>query len=385
MAVFADGKIEAYVGPPELGAADDLERVVAEFIGGARSTLSVAVQELDNPVIAQALLDASWRGVRVELFVEQDYLRTPLPGSPPRLPTPRPGESQAEALHRVQWLEDDTELAMNRRILSALLRSDVQVRGDYNPKIFHQKFVLRDYVDRAVPTSALLSGSANFTVTDTHSNLNHVFVFRNAYVCRQYATEVEQLRRGSFGRGLHGDVPRVYDLAGVPVKVLFAPDHTPELEIMKQMLKGADEICFAIFTFAGSSGIDDTMLALARGGMKIKGVLDPTQARQDWAAPSWLVHDNIELHVPRRSGVFAGLRKVHHKLMVIDEQIVVAGSFNYTAPANEYNDENLFVLGSVHTEVEGIAVAANPCRELATHMKAEIDRIIDHSEPFTPG
>lgn len=385
MAVFADGKIEAYVGPPELGAADDLERVVAEFIGGARSTLSVAVQELDNPVIAQALLDASWRGVRVELFVEQDYLRTPLPGSPPRLPTPRPGESQAEALHRVQWLEDDTELAMNRRILSALLRSDVQVRGDYNPKIFHQKFVLRDYVDRAVPTSALLSGSANFTVTDTHSNLNHVFVFRNAYVCRQYATEVEQLRRGSFGRGLHGDVPRVYDLAGVPVKVLFAPDHTPELEIMKQMLKGADEICFAIFTFAGSSGIDDTMLALARGGMKIKGVLDPTQARQDWAAPSWLVHDNIELHVPRRSGVFAGLRKVHHKLMVIDEQIVVAGSFNYTAPANEYNDENLFVLGSVHTEVEGIAVAANPCRELATHMKAEIDRIIDHSDPFTPG
>ena len=52
----------------------------------------------------------------------------------------------------------------------------------------------------------------------------------------------------------------------MPAKVLFAPVHTPELEIMKQMLKGEHEVFFAIFTFAGSSGIDDTMLALARGG-----------------------------------------------------------------------------------------------------------------------
>jgi hypothetical protein len=32
MASFAEGKIEAYVGPPELGAADDLEQVIVEFI-----------------------------------------------------------------------------------------------------------------------------------------------------------------------------------------------------------------------------------------------------------------------------------------------------------------------------------------------------------------
>lgn len=384
MAQFADGKIEAYVGPQELGAADDLERVIVDFIAAARSTLSVAVQELDNETIAQALLDASWRGVRVELFLEQDYLRTPLVGNPPKQPTPKPGETSEQALRRVQWAEDDTELAPNRRILSALLRSDVQVRGDYNPKIFHQKFILRDYDGQSTATSALLTGSANFTDTDTHKNLNHVFVFRNAHVCRQYEVEVEQLRRGSFGRGLHGDVPSVYDLAGVPVKILFAPDHTPELEIVKQMLKGTKEIYFAIFTFAGSSGIDDAMLALARGGMKIKGALDPAQAKQDWAAPSWLVHPNIELYVPRKTGAFANLRKLHHKLMVIDEQIVVAGSFNYTAPANEYNDENIFVLGSVHAEVQGIDVAANPCRDLAVHLKAEIERIIAGSDRYVP-
>ena len=82
-------------------------------------------------------------------------------------------------------------------------------------------------------------------------------------------------------------------------------------------------------------------------------MLDPGQAAQNWAAPKWLIHPNIELFIPERKGVFASLRKLHHKLMVIDERIVVAGSFNYTEPANEYNDENIFVLGSTHDEVEG--------------------------------
>jgi phosphatidylserine/phosphatidylglycerophosphate/cardiolipin synthase-like enzyme len=51
--------------------------------------------------------------------------------------------------------------------------------------------------------------------------------------------------------------------------------------------------------------------------------------------------------------------------MVIDERIVVAGSFNYTQPANEYNDENIFVMGSTHKEVEGIEVEASASRQLA--------------------
>jgi hypothetical protein len=71
--------------------------------------------------------------------------------------------------------------------------------------------------------------------------------------------------------------------------------------IEQQMLKVKEngEIWFAIFTFAGSSGIDDTMLALARGGVRIRGVLDSGQANHGWAAPQWLRHPNIELRVPK--------------------------------------------------------------------------------------
>jgi phosphatidylserine/phosphatidylglycerophosphate/cardiolipin synthase-like enzyme len=387
VARFAGGKIEAYVGPKELGAADDLEQVIVDFIAGARSTLDIAVQELDSEPIAQAILDARWRGVSVNLFLEQDYLRTPLVSRKgvPVAPKPKAGETPQDALRRAQWGEDDTDLSANRKILAALLRSDIEVKGDFNPKIFHQKFALRDYRGaRAVKPGnpALLSGSANFTVTDTHRNLNHVFVFKSAPVCREYETEFDQLSLGRFGREIHGDVPKLFDLAGVPAKVLFAPVHTPELEIMKQMLKGSKEVWFAIFTFAGSSGIDDTMVALARGGMKITGVVDRGQAAQGWAAPRTMKHENIALFQPTKA---SGVRKLHHKLMVIDERVVVAGSFNYTEPANDYNDENIFVLGSVAPETHGVTVAADPTGELARYMKAEIQRIIaDLGEPYVP-
>jgi phosphatidylserine/phosphatidylglycerophosphate/cardiolipin synthase-like enzyme len=82
MATFADGKIEAYIGPRELKAADDLEAVIVDFIAGARKSLDIAVQELDSEPIAQAILDARWRGVDVELFLEQDYLRSELKETP---------------------------------------------------------------------------------------------------------------------------------------------------------------------------------------------------------------------------------------------------------------------------------------------------------------
>ena len=374
MAVFAQGAIEGYVGPAELGAADNLEQVIVDFIAGAERSLDIAVQELDNEAIAQAILDARFRGVSVRMVLEQDYLLTG------RLPSirPRSGEDDAAARRRTQWgIEGgDSSLEENRRLFAALLRCNVDVKADYNPEIFHQKFVIRDYRGDARPTSAILSGSANFTVTDCHRNLNHIVVFHDWRICKEYAAEFASIRAGRFGRGEHGDVPRAFNLGGVPVKVLFAPDHTPELEIMKQMLKSTERVDFAIFTFSGSSGIDDVMVTLQAAGRHVKGVVDPGQGVQTWAATHDLDRAGIEIFFPDRTAPF---RKLHHKLMVIDDAIVVAGSFNYTAPANEYNDENIFVIGSPKPDLpasEGGPVDPAACAELTGFFRDEIERMV---------
>jgi phosphatidylserine/phosphatidylglycerophosphate/cardiolipin synthase-like enzyme len=150
------------------------------------------------------------------------------------------------------------------------------------------------------------------------------------------------------------------------------------------------QIWFATFTFNGSSGIDDTLLALARGGVKIRGAPDRGQARQKWALPPWLKHENLELRVPPKPGpVGFKVRKLHHKTAVVDDRTVVAGSLNYTRPANDYNDENIFVIGSPYDEIKEpgrkpIKVDAARCQALALQVRAELERIFALCEKLTP-
>ena len=386
MAVFAQGRIEAYCGPAELGAPDALEEAVVAFICDARKTLDIAVQELDSEPIAQALLDAACKGIAIRMFLEQDYLRA---GAPPKV-SRQTSRTPREAELLAQWEERRRPPSQrtNRDILAALLRCGVDIKADLNPHIFHQKFIVRDYCNgRTQGNAALLTGSANFTVTDLHQNLNHVIVFHDYRVARAYAGEFTELMAGTFGalRLREEALPKTINIKGVPVRVLFAPDDHPELEIVKQMLKARSRLDFAVFTFAVSSGIDDALQMLHLAGVDIQGVLDAGQGAQDWCASHWLHEAGIEVFVPDKA-LLPGLRKLHHKLMVIDDDIVVAGSMNYTGPANDYNDENIFVLGNPYDlpKSEGGPVDHAECKAITTFFRNEIERIVARSAIYEP-
>ena len=349
------GGIELYMGPTALGGPDDLDAAIRQFIAGAQHSLAIAVQELDSRAIAQSILDAEKRGVRVRIILEGDYLR-----EDPVLADP--------------WLSAGAN-EENRTIYGALLKSGVDVITDLNPKIFHQKFIVRD---KGKQTAAVLTGSTNFTLTDSGkngagNNLNHVLVLHGAKPAEQYLAEFERMRAGTFG-DLHERVeakPREFTIDGVRIKPLFAPRHGPEMEIMKQMLKAQQSVDFVMFTFAQSSGIDDTMMRLRPLVNRMRGVLDREQGAQKWAATKPLVNAGIDLY---KNKTGTGVRKVHHKLMVIDESLTIVGSFNYTEPANTLNDENIIVIGNLE-ETDPTALAAQ--RQLAGYALAEIDRIID--------
>jgi phosphatidylserine/phosphatidylglycerophosphate/cardiolipin synthase-like enzyme len=344
--------ITLHMGPHTLGAPDNLENAILEFINAAERSLEVAVQELESRPIAEALIDARRRNVKVRVVLEGDYLID---------------RDEAE-----DPFEQGGAHEPNRELLNAMLRSNIDVRTDYNPEIFHQKFVVRDIGVDSSDQRAVLTGSTNFTPTGTHKNLNHVLTIRDGYVAREYAKEFEEIWAGTFGtaRARHDPKPRLSRVSGVRVKVLFAPDHAPEMEIMKQMRKARERIDFAIFTFAQSSGIDDAMIALQKAQLPVRGVLDAGQGNRDWAATRPVANAGAELHLASRRN---GLGKLHHKLMVIDRKVIIAGSFNYTGPANALNDENIIVIGELG---EQRAQGRENQERLATFAGAEIDRII---------
>lgn len=354
MPFILNDRLELHMGPSSLGAPDDLEAVIVDFIDKAKASLDVAVQEIESRPIAQALVRARQRGVRIRLVLEQDYLRE---AKPPADPFTIGGAVEE-----------------NRNLFAALLRAGIDARADYNPDIFHQKFIVRD---SGGSRRALLTGSTNFTPTGTGShgtrkNLNHLVVVHDQRVCNEYDAEFAEIWQGTFGklRSRHEPSPRNNSVGGVCVRALFAPDHAPEMEIMKQILKAKDRVDFAIFTFAKSSGIDDALVAMARGGVKIRGIFDAGQGNREWAATRMVADGGGEAWLASRRN---GLGKLHHKLMVIDGAVIICGSFNYTDPANRLNDENILVLGDIEDE-DPLAQAAQ--RQLAAFALAEIDRMI---------
>ena len=70
--------------------------------------------------------------------------------------------------------------------------------------------------------------------------------------------------------------------------------------------------------------------------------------------------------------------------MVIDNDIVVGGSFNYTAPANDYNDENVFVIGSPFDlpTNKGGPVDHAECANIAAFFRGTINQIVGKSDPY---
>ncbi len=345
------GAITLYMGPDTVGAPDNLEAPIIDFIAAAQEELLVSVQELDHRPIAEALIAARRRGVRIQVILEQDYLRE----------------------GKVPAADDLGTQEINRDLLTRILRVGIDAKADYNPNIFHQKFIVRD-------RTAILTGSTNFTTTGVTKNLNHIAVLEDVETAREYAREFRQMRQGIFGkRSLETPRKPLEDhfVSGIRVKPLFAPDHAPEMEFIKQMIKAKTRIDFAAFTFAQSSGIDDALVNAREKGLQVTGVLDRKQANQTWAAKHTLQAGHVALH---RNRTGTGVRKVHHKLMVIDDALTIIGSFNYTGPANLLNDENIMVLGDLDLPP---GQAQDDQKRLAEYARAEINRIIaTQAEPI---
>lgn len=343
------GNIELYMGPHQVGGDDDLLDTIVRFIDGAKKRLYIAVQELDSRPIAEAIIRAKQRKVTVKLVLEADYLRAKRTAQDP-FETGGPHEK-------------------NRALHDAVLRANIKVNSDYNPQIFHQKFMVRD-------SESVLTGSTNFTEYGTTENLNHIVIVHDAAVARIFSREFTEIQQGHFGKLNEGHDPRPQEVmvSQLRVKTLFAPDHNPEMEIMKQIAKAKERVDFAIFTFAKSSGIDDQLVLAKNAGIKVRGALYKSQANQEWSAKDTLAAAGLELYLVPKAGLPSPRpRKLHHKLMVIDGRLIIAGSFNYTGPANKLNDENIIVLGDLDsTDPASIELEEG----LAGYALAEIDRVI---------
>jgi phosphatidylserine/phosphatidylglycerophosphate/cardiolipin synthase-like enzyme len=90
-----------------------------------------------------------------------------------------------------------------------------------------------------------------------------------------------------------------------------------------------------IFT---SDWIADAMLERAEDGVVVQGVIESRNAEREYSEYDHLrrgVHDVL---------VDGNPYIMHHKVIIIDDETVILGSFNFTVSADESNDENLLII-----------------------------------------
>lgn len=288
-----------FTDPTDPHAADfdgGPDEALAAAIDGARLSVDVAVYNLNLWSIRDALIHAYNRGVTVRVVAESDNLD---------------GEEFQD-----------------------LMDSGIDVLGDRREGLMHDKFVV---IDR----SEVWLGSMNFTTNGAYEDDNNFLRVRSVQVAEDYTTEFnEMFEQDLFGPDDLAETPNPsLTIDGTNVEVYFSPDDGVAARLV-ELLDGAQEsIYFLAYSFT-SNDLGEAMRARADAGVTVAGVMDDSQVESN-TGTEFDPFQQAGLDV-RLDGNESGL--MHHKVIIIDESIVITGSYNFSTSAEERNDENVFII-----------------------------------------
>ncbi len=155
---------------------------------------------------------------------------------------------------------------------------------------------------------------------------NNVIFVQSRTLANAYRAEFDELASGVFHGG-DSDVGLV-KLNGRLFEAYFCPEDNCQTHVL-DVLKSADKsIHFMTFSFTDDA-IGDLLLEKTEQGVEVRGVFDP---RKD----KYSEYDKLK--------EISKINKVHHKVFIVDGEIVITGSYNPSRNANEKNDENIIII-----------------------------------------
>ena len=121
------------------------------------------------------------------------------------------------------------------------------------------------------------------------------------------------------------------------VDVFFSPNGGATDAIVRELNEAKTEILVQAYSFT-STPIAKALVDAKKRGVKVVVVLDKSQRREKYTSADFVTHAGIPTFIDDQHGI------AHNKIMIIDRQILITGSFNFTKAAEEKNAENLLVL-----------------------------------------
>ncbi len=276
-----------------------IENALIAAIDGAQQSVDMAVFEFNSQPITDALLRAHERGVQVRVVTDGDN-----------------GLEKPDAT------------------LDQLEEADIAVVSDGSRGAFmHDKFFIIDGL-------YIWTGSTNITHNGMYNNNNNSMLIRSTQLAQNYEDEFNELFAGQFGATSPSEIPNPDILVnGTRIETFFEAEGNTsnghDLPTrLTQLLDDAHTARFMAFVLTRSDLMDPMIERAASGDLDVMGIVEQSQRRFTTS----MMCAGLQVRQDGNPDVF------HHKVFIIDDNIVVMGSFNFSASAADSNDENVLII-----------------------------------------
>lgn len=275
------------------------DHALRDLVKNAHTSIDAAFYDISSNSISAELINAKKRGIRIRLVTEKDNFK--------------------------------------KKQVTQLLNAGIPVVPDNKRGLMHHKFAIID-------KSILWTGSYNITDNGSHKNNNNAVMLTSPELCEIYTVEFnEMFDQRIFGnkkeKNPFADIAKKYHvkIGTTNINVYFSPDDNIERIILKRLKKAKNSIHFMAFSFT-SDPIGEVIIQKHRQGVLVKGLFEKRGARSSHSEFTKMKIEGLSVKTDKNRYA------MHHKVIIIDGETVITGSYNFSKGANNRNDENILII-----------------------------------------
>jgi len=286
-----------------------MEAQIIEFIDNARETIDCSIYNINRTTIVAALSAAHERGIIVRYIHDNETNNTALQNPSPPFPT-LPGNPDG---------------------------------------LMHNKFFVFDAED--VDNCWVMSGSTNMTSNNIGVDYNNMIFIQDQALARTYTLEFEEMWGSegpnpgifnvSFGPNKVNNTPHNFIINGTPVESYFSPSDNTTNAIIKAIETADTDLEMALLTFTNNE-LGTAVLNAHNSGISVRGIINnPNDTGSEF---DFLTNNGVNFTEDNTTV------STHHKYCIVDatapdsDPQVVLGSHNWSAGAENSNDENTLII-----------------------------------------
>ena len=273
-----------------------LEKRLVSRLSTAVSRVDAALYHLSSTSIADALIKAHRRGVQVRVVTETDN--------------------------------------MDESAIAQLQEAGIPVADDgASDSYMHHKFIVID-------EQYVWTGSYNTTYNGAHRNKNNVIFLDSIPLAYNFTQEFRELfrqMRAEKSSGASVVHPKVTLSDGTQIFTHFSPDNDILSSLLKEIGSAKKSIHFMAFSFT-QDALGSAMRDRFESGVDVRGVFEKRQVDDRYSEYNAMKQAGLRVVLDKNRGA------MHHKVIVIDAETVITGSYNFSKNAEERNSENLLII-----------------------------------------